>query len=1113
MTNNESLKDFKPFFGGDDKGPTFVQALFSGSNYTQSSHSGFLEEILRADNYKNFKGNRAGVSAQGPDDVHQDISDLIINTALFHRSIDKPTVTGTNAGDVLDAITNSLKSFVNASNNEAQTECNSLTNEFDPINSKIQTGSKIGKLYGQQNIKDVIVYSLVDFAVVDTKTSQAGLKAYPLTETNKLDADIKAISGEGTANTLEWVNYAFNVLIKGPAAERFIGQTGYKPTEYKATKTQEEKNLKKNLQDILVGAIKTVIVGIKTKLNNLYPSIKDNVNAGTVQSQAKFNSEILTSLSKAIDDESSKFVRGKFSPLTGDHQTLDNPDAKKFFDEVYTKWGNMSEDFRQFYTQNIAIFSMGPLEVPWDDRKNQTRLLDRWHRLTQSEMDKLLSSKNVLSQSEYRNYRLNLMKNPNNLQQVLFSSNLPDVPSGSNVWYTQKDGNLGRVRPGKDFLRNLYDSVYAFGLDSGTVTVLDRDDRAKGTFSNFESGQTLASSEDTKAIDKKTADDAREAADNKKANELKAMQRTLDSSKQQITELTRLVKEIGSSSKTSTDSEMKETPQAPHKETSHLEQTSTEGKTNQEQEKEKEKDQEGGSRFGRNKYSKFMFGGGIPYTLVNLEGVLANRQQSLMGPLNLDHGKFIAAAIAREEELAKEQVKVTVSPPASPDDLSKYPFLRAYDMVYGQIWSYDSQKQQYYRYDDNGKQVWYDKQAMGDAKTCYATYLGAKDAGKCKRVMDCIFDGDSRSLNLCLDVLSETDLWEVAAQDARIVGPDKIKLVLKKFGVKGYEETDSSGVKYVVPMSYDEWLKDIVSAFPANVKDTIERNESLKTYIRGLIAVLRANPNILNKNVPSIVLRDTTPDYVKNLNMKKYKLPTVTKKSKYEFFAESLRNAMMPVGVSQSWFNPITSGQFSNATFFNPMSIGASPLLGGNPFGVVTPSLATRGTGFYAVGALDRDMNVRDSSATQFENLLATINNAFTDVGLQLHPEDKSRIESVISKMKQYETDLARIYSVLITIVKTARLYGVSLENVDKERPKTVQLSKFSTYEDITDFIRDYARTLTKNMLTNMTVQQAASFELMNRVYPRLIDECAEKAKDSEPSSTRKQVELWGRSK
>jgi len=269
---------------------------------------------------------------------------------------------------------------------------------------------------------------------------------------------------------------------------------------------------------------------------------------------------------------------------------------------------------------------------------------------------------------------------------------------------------------------------------------------------------------------------------------------------------------------------------------------------------------------------------------------------------------------------------------------------------------------------------------------------------------------------------------------------------------------------------------------------------------------------LTKKNNPSIIARDTTPDYIRNLNMRKYKIPAVNKKTQYEFFAESLRNAMMPVGVSQSWFNPITSGNLSNAVFFNPLTTSAPSLLGGNPFGVgsfgaITPGLPTRGTSF---GAMDRQSHLKNASSTQFQSLLATIKNAFSDVGLQLHPDDLAKIQAVINKMEQYETDLARTYSFLITIVKLARLYGVSLENVDREHPTTINLSELSSVDDAARFIRGYVRDLSKNMLTNMTVQQAAAYELVNKVVPRVIDECTDKDKGKTEGTGRNYVPLWG---
>src|SRR5438128_2403109 len=103
-----SLKNFEPFFGDDQKGPFLVQALFNGTNYTdrEGFRSGLLTELLRSENYKNNQ-------YQNPNDIPPDITDLIITTGLFHRSIDKSSTAGTNISSVLDRIPETLRNFMN----------------------------------------------------------------------------------------------------------------------------------------------------------------------------------------------------------------------------------------------------------------------------------------------------------------------------------------------------------------------------------------------------------------------------------------------------------------------------------------------------------------------------------------------------------------------------------------------------------------------------------------------------------------------------------------------------------------------------------------------------------------------------------------------------------------------------------------------------------------------------------------------------------------------------------------------------------------------------------------------------------------------------------------
>jgi len=87
---SNTLSEFDPFFGGDKKGASLVQALFEGQQYSARvapNKAALLDEVMRADNYNDFSKNRDIVAniTQSPDDVHQDVTDLVVTTALYHR--------------------------------------------------------------------------------------------------------------------------------------------------------------------------------------------------------------------------------------------------------------------------------------------------------------------------------------------------------------------------------------------------------------------------------------------------------------------------------------------------------------------------------------------------------------------------------------------------------------------------------------------------------------------------------------------------------------------------------------------------------------------------------------------------------------------------------------------------------------------------------------------------------------------------------------------------------------------------------------------------------------------------------------------------------------------
>ncbi|VBB18238.1 hypothetical protein YASMINEVIRUS_701 [Yasminevirus sp. GU-2018] len=991
MASKTSLKDFEPFFGGDQKGAFLVQAMFNGTNYTDRTglNSGLMIELLRAENYKNFGTVASSVNGQrhGADDVHQDVTDLIITTALFHRSIDQSSTAGTNLGDAINRISSAVTEFLNVNPAATPRTLNSVASQ---ANQDIPTA--YGLVAGNYSNGVHLLHLLADRAVWDAQTNGA----------NQNLSGRQDVHGR-TQTTA--INQVVDCAVVAPVAPGDMNLcwgavAGQNPDASSALAALEaagvanaRATITNAIQDELRNVLQQIIRSMKAEMLARYPTLgstpnnpqfnqlSNNNNLGnrsiaTVQAfldpatRSKYL-QMIRDLSNAGVPRAIKNVVNTTVAIP--HTTLAVADAKAFFDKVYSAWPTMSADIKQFYGQNISIFAKtgSPLVDTNNDQYRKQALAMDWVRLTPSEVDALFRQGRSLTPAELGNLRVNLMKSQlSGNKDVLFGSNLPDVPSGSNVWYTQNNGTYGHViAPPADFLRRLYSTVYSM---AGPIA----------------------------------------------------------------------------------------------------------------------------SPFNIN----------ITYTnpvlnlqLTNVESVIANRPK---GPFNLNIGKFTAAAIRREDDQIENQVQQQTGPVDA--SLDAYSFLTAYDMVYGQLWTFDTQKGQYYRVDAGNKRVYYDDAAKGDTRTCYASYLGKGSDPNCLRVIQCIADGNSKSLNRCLDVIGDGDLWEVAADDVQKVGPDMVKLVLRKFGVKGYEETDSNGVKYKVPMSYDEWENLVVANFPDDVKNTIKSNNRLKTYIKGLIGVCRSNPNILNRNNPSIVARDNTPDYIRNLNMRKYKIPSVSRKTQYEFFAEQLRNAVQPTSVDAGWFNPITSGSFSNIMFVNPYTTPVPAMLGGGFYAATVPSLISRGTG---ADAMERQAQIlKNGSASMFASLLATITNALADTGIQLHSDDKARLLGVVKKLENYETQLAKMCSVLINIVKIARFYGVSLENVDKDHLRVMKLSDLHTVDDIRDFVRGYARELTKNMITNMSIQQAAAYELMSKAGPRLIDDCTGRSDSSAPSVSSRQL-------
>lgn len=94
--STQQIQSFNPFFGGDVKGNQFVRDLYDDENYAESGKQQWdpakpIAKLLQAGFRNGPPAKTSNGIEQKPDDVPQDVVDLIINTAIFHRKIDEPT--------------------------------------------------------------------------------------------------------------------------------------------------------------------------------------------------------------------------------------------------------------------------------------------------------------------------------------------------------------------------------------------------------------------------------------------------------------------------------------------------------------------------------------------------------------------------------------------------------------------------------------------------------------------------------------------------------------------------------------------------------------------------------------------------------------------------------------------------------------------------------------------------------------------------------------------------------------------------------------------------------------------------------------------------------------
>ena len=397
----------------------------------------------------------------------------------------------------------------------------------------------------------------------------------------------------------------------------------------------------------------------------------------------------------------------------------------------------------------------------------------------------------------------------------------------------------------------------------------------------------------------------------------------------------------------------------------------------------------------------------------------------------LNLGLFTLDMLATDSPEKKET-------PPSDTDLDEYSWL--WDGVNKHKWIYDKDTRGFYRLED-GKKIPYTDTEYSDENTCYTSYLGGGKKDGCKRVIQCITDGDPESLSRCLKVLGEMDLWKVAEDDIKKVGPRMILAVLRKFHVQ--KKTGDNQL-----MSYSEWVQQFEKKHKTEW-ETIRKNKNLLTYLKGMIETVRNNPCILNPDLPELTTGvDRTSEYAKSfpLRMRKFRDPSDTPFNTDVVVAQihSFDPNYMR-GLSPNWEDSIA---------YDAPGYLIGPMRGGAPN--------------------------EPRAANMFQGMLRTITKYLADVNIKIHPDDYKKITNVIAKMKKYEDQLTNLFSIYRKVVNVLKFYGVSPKNTLYTRiTEDLRITNLSNQQDIIKFLSKIIQDVRVTVNNNQSFQNHMSNDLI----------------------------------
>ena len=403
----DSLEEFTPFFGGDQKGPQMVQALFEGTDYTNKSEKqgALLKQLLRAENYRNFQSYRNNATGQSmlPDDVPPDVANVVTTAALFARAIDFPSGTGSFYNGVYDKISKEMNQFLNR--NIASFRAGELADMNSAANSSATVLAAYKPDLNNRTVGDLYLIGMADRAAWDAHTKYGIPRIAQLESIDELNKIIECDTTHTPKGERTPVRTLANMCLNSTSGDVVRPITEFVTNANKnalPSKQITSENVKQAIQHAMRLALEQVMDQMKIDIMSTYKNNirEDGRPANKVGQFSRatvidfMNALTIPNYRKMIDDNLKKEIQnelGKFITLKTNisHTTLRQDIATKFADDVFRNWSAMGNESRQFYIENIALF--GRTAQWWkkttSDNRDQTNKNSDWVQLTNEEIE------------------------------------------------------------------------------------------------------------------------------------------------------------------------------------------------------------------------------------------------------------------------------------------------------------------------------------------------------------------------------------------------------------------------------------------------------------------------------------------------------------------------------------------------------------------------------------------------------------------------------------------------------------------------------------------------------------------------------------------------------